>query len=259
MKQYIVDAFAQAPFQGNPAAICLPRCWPDAGLMQRIAAENHLPETAFVVPAGDAYAIRWFTPRYEIDLCGHATLAAAFVLHRFVAPGQEEFLFTSQSGPLRVRCGPGFTLDFPARPPRPVPPPPALEEALGTAVKEVYLSRDLMAVVSCEAVVRGLRPDFAKLAALEAGDGVIVTAKGDACDFVSRCFYPKSGVDEDPVTGSAHCNLIPYWSARLGKRRLSARQLSPRGGTLSCRDGGDRVYIGGDAVLYACCELNITE
>lgn len=256
MKQYIIDAFAQAPFQGNPAAVCLPEHWPDDALMQRIAAENNLSETAFVVKEGDHYRIRWFTPGYEIDLCGHATLASAFVLHQLLGINDSPLRFASQSGALTVTWeGDLFLLDFPARPADPIPPCRELSEALGIEIEELYLSRDLMAVVPDEQLVRRLRPDFGKLAALPLGDGVIVTAEGRDCDFVSRCFYPKCGVNEDPVTGSAHCNLIPYWSVRLRKQELVARQLSARGGTLLCRSCGERVRIGGKAALFSVAEI----
>ena len=258
MKQYIVDAFAQQIFQGNPAAVCILDKWPDETLMQRIAAENNLSETAFIVKEIDSYAIRWFTPAYEIDLCGHATLAGAFVIHQFVEPKAEYIRFQPQSGELAVACsGEQYTLDFPARPAEPIAPFAELADALHVNVEEVYLARDLMVVVPEEHILRELSPDFTKMAALTVGDGVIVTAKGGNCDFVSRCFYPKCGVPEDPVTGSAHCNLIPYWSEKLGKREMVARQLSPRGGTLFCRDCGQRVEIGGHAVLFSVSELQL--
>lgn len=258
IKQYLVDAFAERLFTGNPAAVCYAPSWLPDELMQKIARENNLSETAFVVPEGDLYAIRWFTPNYEIDLCGHATLAAAFVLHSFIDPEKGTLVFRSQSGMLSVACADGaYTLDFPARPAAPVGPTAELEAALGIPVQEIYLSRDLMVVLEREAQVAALKPDFTRLAALDTGDGVIVTAPGTDCDFVSRCFYPKCGVNEDPVTGSAHCNLIPYWAKRLHKQTLSARQISERGGVLQCEDCGDRVRIGGTAVLYGVAELNL--
>ncbi len=258
MKQYIVDAFAQQVFQGNPAAVCVLDKWLTESLMQRIAAENNLSETAFVLKEKDRYAIRWFTPAYEIDLCGHATLASAFVIHHFVEPAVERIRFQSQSGELTVVCDEErYTLDFPARPAKPIAPFPELADALHIEVEEAYLARDLMVVVPEEHILRELTPDFTKMAALSVGDGIIVTAKGETCDFVSRCFYPKCGVPEDPVTGSAHCNLIPYWSQKLGKRKMVARQLSSRGGTLFCRDLRQRVEIGGHAVLFSVAELHL--
>lgn len=259
MKQYIVDAFTERLFEGNPAAICILERWPEDRVMQQIAAENNLSETAFLVKETENYRIRWFTPRYEIDLCGHATLASAFVLHHFVEKKTERIKFLSQSGNLEVLCeGELYTLDFPSRPPRPVPMIPELTAALGAAVQELYLSRDLVALLKDEDTVRKLSPDFDRLRKLEAGDGVIVTARGTDCDFVSRSFYPKCGVSEDPVTGSAHCNLIPYWADRLQKRQMSARQLSARGGMLYCQSCGERVKISGKAVLYAIAELCVS-
>lgn len=257
MRLYFVDAFTDELFTGNPAAVCCLPDWPDDAGLQKIAAENNLPETAFLVREADGYAIRWFTPRYEIDLCGHATLASAFVIRNFIDAGHATLRFHSQSGDLTVLCqGETYTLDFPARPAQAIAEPDGATQALGVSIKEFYLSRDLIAVVESEDIVRNLTPDFSRLQTLASGDGVIVTAPGNDCDFVSRCFYPKSGVNEDPVTGSAHCNLIPYWSRRLGKKKLFAQQLSARGGTLHCQDLGDRVRIGGKAVLYAVAELN---
>lgn len=258
LKQYLVDAFADRLFTGNPAAVCYAPSWPPDQQMQKIALENNLSETAFVVPEGERYGIRWFTPKYEIDLCGHATLATAFVLHSFLDPIRSPLVFRSQSGELTVTCADGvYTLDFPSRPAAPIKRLPAVEVALGLPIQEAYLSRDLMVVLEREDQVAQLTPDFTRLSALEIGDGVIVTAPGTDCDFVSRCFYPKCGVNEDPVTGSAHCNLIPYWADRLCKRRLTAKQLSERGGTLYCEDFGTRVHISGSAVLYAVADLNL--
>lgn len=256
MKQYIVDAFTDERFRGNPAAVCCLPAWPNERLLQAIAAVNNLPETAFLVKEANAYTIRWFTPRYEIDLCGHATLASAFVIRNYIEPGDAPVAFRSQSGNLRVeKRGALYTLDFPARPAKAIERLEALESALGIAVKELYLARDLLAVVLNEAAVQSAMPDFSRLQTLPLGDGVIITAPGEQCDFVSRCFYPKSGVNEDPVTGSAHCNLVPYWSRRLGKKKLLAMQLSARGGTLYCQDCGQRVRISGKAALYAVAEL----
>ncbi len=255
MKYYVVDAFTNTPFHGNPAGVCLPdRELPD-DVMQSIAFENNLSETAFVVPNGGHYDLRWFTPTTEIDLCGHATLASAFVVMNFIDPSAQRVEFRSQSGPLFVnREGDIYTLDFPSRPPMPCKKPELLEHALGMPVLETHLARDLVAVVGNEQAVRGLNPNFSLLSKV-GGFGVIVTAKGETCDFVSRFFAPHHGIDEDPVTGSSHCTLIPFWSARLGKAKMTAQQLSYRGGQLFVEDCGQRVKIGGQAVCYLKGEI----
>lgn len=257
-----VDSFAQTPFAGNPAGVCPLEAPLPAALMQQIAAENGLAETAFFVPRPGVPAefdLRWFTPAVEIDLCGHATLASAHVLFTHLGFAGPEVTFHSQSGPLRVtRAADGrLTLDFPSRPPQELPAhPEGLTDALGATPLRVLAARDLLAVFSSEAEVRALNPDFARIAALEYV-GVIATAPGtDGIDFVSRFFAPRVGVPEDPVTGSAHSILIPFWAEKLGKTELRARQISPRGGDLWCRlrEGG-RVDIGGYAVTYAAGEL----
>lgn len=247
---YQVDAFTGSVFRGNPAAVCLLDAWlPDATL-QNIAAENNLSETAFVVPRGDAYDLRWFTPTMEMDLCGHATLASAFVLFTEQNVSGSIVRFHSRSGMLTVtRVDAMFTLDFPSRPAIRCPEPEALLRGLGAKPACVLKSRDFLAVFATEAEVHALRPDFAMLKTLE-GVGTIATAPGNNCDFVSRFFAPAAGVDEDPVTGSAHCTLTPYWAERLGKNKLTARQISRRGGELVCELTGERVQIGGKAVLY---------
>jgi PhzF family phenazine biosynthesis protein len=253
---YQIDAFADRVFRGNPAAVCpLERWLPDA-TMQAIAAENNLAETAFFVPrAGKGgvpidYDLRWFTPEAEIDLCGHATLASGHVVFTTLEPGRESVTFHSRSGPLTVqRSGDRLAMDFPARPPGRCEPPAGLREALGATPREVGLSRDLMAVFESEDDVRALKPSFDGIRALGVF-GVIATAPGRDVDFVSRFFAPLMGVPEDPVTGSAHCTLVPYWAQRLGKRMLVARQISSRGGELYCEDRGDRVVIAGHAVRY---------
>jgi len=252
---YIVDAFAGEVFRGNPAAVCpLPSWLPDATL-QNIAAENNLSETAFIVPRGNEFELRWFTPTVEMDLCGHATLAAAFVVFTGQQFSGNEIRFHSRSGILTVaRDGEILTLDFPSRPPQPCGMPDALVRGLGCQPKQVFKSRDYLAVFDTVEEVRSLKPDFAALKTLDCL-GIIVTAPGVDCDFVSRFFAPAAGVDEDPVTGSAHCTLIPYWSQRLGKTTLFARQVSRRGGELFCRLAGDRVHIGGKAVLYLRGEI----
>ena len=245
---YQIDAFADRAFAGNPAAVMPLERWLPDELMQAIAAENNLSETAFLVREGNGYRIRWFMPIGEIDLCGHATLASAFVVMTELEPGRDRVDFVSMSGPLAVtRHGDTFRLDFPTRPPKPVPCPAGLAEALGATVKEAWLTRDLFALLEDEATVRNLKPDLEALSRLEP-TSFVVTAKGTDCDFVSRCFAPREGIPEDPVTGSVHCVLIPYWAERLGKTQLFARQLSKRGGELFCELRGDRVQIAGKAV-----------
>lgn len=248
---YQVDAFADRPFAGNPAAVCPLEAWPADAVLRDVAAENNLSETAFLVPEGDGWAIRWFTPEIEVDLCGHATLASAFVVLERLAPARREVTFRSASGPLRVERAEGGLLRmvFPRRPGRPIDPPDLLVRAIGRRPRETFLARDLMAVLGDEAEVRSLAPDLAAVKELDAG-GLIVTAPGREADFVSRFFAPQAGIPEDPVTGSAHCTLVPYWSARLGKRTLDARQVSRRGGSLRCEDLGDAVAIAGRAALY---------
>lgn len=258
MKYYVVDAFAKNIFEGNPAGVCIMEHWIDENLMQKIAFENNLSETAFVVKEESYYHIRWFTPRYEIDLCGHATLGASYIIHQFVEPDLEVIRFKSQSGELNVRIEEEhFILDFPARMPETLEIDSELEEILGIKIKEAYLSRDLMVVVEDEEALRGLTPDFERLRNYELGDGMIVTAKSMQYDFISRCFYPKCGVNEDPVTGSAHCNLIPYWAQQLGKNEMRAKQVSTRGGEIYCKLDGERVQMGGSAVLYMVADLKI--
>lgn len=246
---YQIDAFADAVFGGNPAAVCPLETWLEDDRMQAIAAENNLSETAFLVREGEAWRIRWFTPRVEVPLCGHATLASAFVVLHHLEPGAQRVRFESASGPLAVeREGERLVLDFPARPARPAEAPNGLLEGLGVEPEEVLEGPSWMAVLGDEAAVRALAPDFARLERL--GKAVIATAPGEGCDFVSRFFAPQAGIPEDPVTGSAHTTLVPYWAGRLGKRRLAARQVSARGGELACEEAGARVRIGGRAVLY---------
>jgi PhzF family phenazine biosynthesis protein len=251
---YQVDAFASDLFKGNPAAVVPLQQWLPDSLMQSIAAENNLSETAFVVPLGipGNYDIRWFTPTLEIDLCGHATLAAAFVIHRFLEKELKSITFATQvAGPLQVAVeGERYTLNFPERMPQPCNAPEGLFAALGTQeVEEVLKSRDYFVVLRSEAAVRALAPDFAALRSINA-TGIIVSAPGNKADAVSRCFYPGAGVDEDPVTGSAHCNIVPYWAEKLGKTELICEQASARGGLLYCTLIGNRVLMSGHALLY---------
>ena len=248
---YQVDAFTARLFAGNPAAVCLLERWLPDATMQAIAAENNLSETAFLVPERADFGLRWFTPTVEVDLCGHATLASGKVIFERVRPASASLRFHTKSGVLGVaRKGDWLELDFPARPAVPCDPPPGLLDALGGSPREVRKSvRDYLVVYGSEAEVARLRPDFARLAALDSA-GVIVTAEGDEADLVSRFFAPGFGIDEDPVTGSAHCVLAPYWAERLGKATLDARQISRRGGVLRCELHGERVGIAGQAVLY---------
>lgn len=249
---YQVDAFTDRVFGGNPAAVCpLERWLPDA-TMQAIAAESNLADTAFFVREGDAYALRWFTPTVEVDLCGHATLASAYVILHHLEPGRDRVTFrTLKAGTLVVtRRGERLAMDFPARPPVPVARPADLVAALGRPPTALLGSRDYLAVYDDAADVAALAPDLAAVAKLDRW-GMIATAPGkDGVDFVSRFFAPANGIPEDPVTGSAHCTLVPYWAARLGKTQLEARQISRRGGALACTLEGDRVIIAGRAVLY---------
>lgn len=247
---YQVDAFTSSIFGGNPAMVCPLDEWLPDETLQAIAMENNLSETAFFVKAGDGFHLRWFTPAVEVDLCGHATLASAYVLFEFLEPKREEVTFTTASGELAVtRHRHGLALDFPSRPPRAVDPCPGLIEALGPRPAEVLAARDYLVVYENEDTVRSLEPDMRALLDIDLF-AVIVTAPGRRQDFVSRFFAPAKGVDEDPVTGSAHCTLIPYWAARLGKSNLIARQVSLRGGDLFCEHRGDRVTIAGEAALF---------
>ncbi len=259
---YHIDAFTGAVFSGNPAGVCLLGEWLADELLQAIAAENRLSETAFLVGGGTDYMLRWFTPEAEVDLCGHATLAAAFVLHGHTGLGSEEIIsFKTLSGILQVgREGDLFSLDFPARPGRRVPATDILTAALGARPEEVYLARDILAVFGDRPAVEQLRPDFARLAELDCL-GIIATALDDRgeADFVSRFFAPGVGVPEDPVTGSSHSTLIPYWAARLNKDRLHAQQISKRGGELFCKNQGERVVISGRAVEYLSGSIHLAD
>lgn len=253
---YQVDAFAAEVFRGNPAAVCPLEAWLPDATMQAIAAENNLAETAFFVQTSPAqYHLRWFTPEVEVDLCGHATLAAAAVLFEKLGHAGPSVTFDTRSGSLVVsRDADAYTLDFPSRRARPLPLDRQVAVALGGEPAELWLARDCMAVYTTEAEVRDLSPDMAKLKALGVF-GFIATAPADpaqspGADFVSRFFAPGAGVAEDPVTGSAHCTLVPYWAERLAKTTLEARQVSKRGGALRCVIDGDRVRMTGRAVCY---------
>ncbi len=252
LRMYQVDAFASAVFKGNPAAVCPLEQWLPDKVMQSIANENNLAETAFFVKKGDRYQLRWFTPEVEVDLCGHATLASAYVIFRHLEPELERVAFDSQSGELVVtRESDLLSMDFPAWPPQRVEPKAGLLGALGGNPKEVFAAQDYVIVYGSEEEVSALRPNMLGLYGLDRF-AVIVTAPGSTkgVDFVSRFFAPEQGVAEDPVTGRAHCSLIPYWAERLGKTKLSARQVSARGGELECELRGKRVKIAGHAVQY---------
>ena len=261
LRQYVVDAFADRVFEGNPAAVCVLERWPDEALMMSITRENNLSETAFAVPEGEGYRLRWFTPGGEIDLCGHATLAAAYVIDQFVQPGVQSIRFQTLSGLLTVtRRGELYEMDFPAYTLKQLEVTDAITEALGARPREVWRARDLLCVFDDPETVMNLKPDLDKVRALK-GALMQVTAPGTGTEFdcISRSFAPKMEVPEDPVCGSGHCHIIPYWAGRLGKTELVARQASPRGGTLYCRMEGDRVALAGRAALYARSELMLEE
>jgi PhzF family phenazine biosynthesis protein len=261
MKQtiYQVDAFSSTLFRGNPAAVCIPDRWLEDDLMQHIANENNLSETAFAVPGEGGYGIRWFTPLTEVDLCGHATLATAHVLFEHLGhPGSLIRFHSPHSGKLRVeKSGELLALDFPADTLKEIPVPEGMSAALHKTPMKAYQGRsDLMLVFASQSEVESMNPDFSLLKQLE-GRGVIVTSLGREVDFVSRFFAPQTGINEDPVTGSAHTSLTPYWSRILGKKHLKARQLSARGGELNCEDCGERVKIAGRAITYLIGEIHL--
>lgn len=251
MKYYIVDAFTESLFHGNQAGVCLLDRWPDDFIMQDIAAENNLAETAFIVKRDNGYDLRWFTPEVEIDLCGHATLASAFIITNFMDKNVNKLDFHTLSGLLTVtKKGKLYEMDFPSRKPKQVAYSPIMEEAIGTKVLEAHLSRDLLLLVETEEQVRNLKPNLELMKTIPDCFAVIVTAKGENVDFVSRFFAPNAGVPEDSVTGSSHSTLIPFWAERLGKNELVAQQLSKRGGKLYCENVKGRVKIAGYATLY---------
>jgi PhzF family phenazine biosynthesis protein len=257
IRQYQVDAFASRAFEGNPAAVCPLERWLDDDLLQAIAEENNLSETAFFVPSDKGFGLRWFTPASEVDLCGHATLAAAHVLFAHLGHPGDGISFETRSGALSVkRKGDLLEMDFPARPPTPCASFELLARALGQQPLEVLRADDYMAVFDNEAAIRGIKPDFFLLGTLDLR-GVIITAPGDSHDFVSRFFAPRLGILEDPVTGSAHCTVTPYWAGRLGQRLLSARQVSKRGGSILCELHDDRVLLSGAAVTFMQAEITL--
>lgn len=257
IKQYQIDAFASRTFEGNPAAVCPLDHWLDDAVMQAIAEENNLSETAFFVATKRGFHLRWFTPIAEVKLCGHATLAAAHVLFNILDYRQPAITFETLSGDLIVkRNNAWLAMDFPAQPATPCPAPDALIAGLGKRPLEVLSADDYVAVFNSEDEVLALAPDFSQLQQLDLR-GVTATAPGRQVDFVSRFFAPKYGINEDPVTGSAHCILAPYWAGRLGKQTLTARQVSKRGGNVQCALQGDRVVLSGTAVTFMTAELNI--
>ncbi|MEH7373620.1 PhzF family phenazine biosynthesis protein [Neobacillus drentensis] len=258
MKYYVVDAFAEKVFEGNPAGVCIMKNWIPDEIMQKIAIENNLSETAFAVKEEKIYRLRWFTPGGEINLCGHATLATAYVIMNYIEMQVDTLQFETMSGVLTVnKLGELYEMDFPAVPSEELPITEQMIDALGVRPVESYLNRDLVFVLESEDAVKNVNPDFSKLEKLPEGLGVCITAKGSEYDFVSRGFFPKLKVNEDPVTGSLHCSLIPFWSQRLEKREMVAKQLSSRGGTLYCKHEGTRVKMAGKAALYSIADLHI--
>jgi PhzF family phenazine biosynthesis protein len=263
MQYQVIDVFTDKLFGGNPAGVCLLGNWLPDETLQHIASENNLSETAFLVKQDGYYDLRWFTPAMEVDLCGHATLASAFVLFEDAEKSADLIRFKTMSGMMAAtRENDVYYLDFPARPVTPCPAYTTFEKALGVKPTATYKAMDFLVLVENEEALKSINPDFAALKQIkkEAGldndsFGVIVTAKGEDCDFVSRFFAPNLGIDEDPVTGRAHCSLIPYWSERLGKKAMTARQLSKRGGVIYCEDCEERVKIGGKAARYLKGEI----
>jgi PhzF family phenazine biosynthesis protein len=247
---YQIDAFTSEVFKGNPAAVCPLEKWLPDKIMQSIALENNLSETAFFVPEGDGFHLRWFTPKAEVDLCGHATLASAFALFEILGYAKDEIKFASKSGELIVKKeGNWLVMNFPSQPGLPCEASNDLIEGLGKTPTETQVTDDYLAVFESEADILAIQPDFERLKRL-GGRGVIITAKGEEVDFVSRFFAPNVGINEDPVTGSAHCKLTPFWAEKIRKTKFTARQLSQRGGELRCELAGERVLISGKAVLY---------
>ena len=257
MRQYIVDAFTDEIFHGNQAAICIMDHWIPEELMMNITRENNFSETAFAVKEVNKYHLRWFTPGGEIDLCGHATLACAYVLFRFYIPNEDKVTFSTLSGDLIVsKSNDLLEMEFPAYQLKKVPVTEAIVDALGAVPSEAYMGRDLLCVFADEDTVKNLEPDMEKLLKL---DGLLlqITAPGKNTDSVSRSFAPKLNVIEDPVCGSGHCHIVPYWAKKLGKENIVAFQASKRGGTLYCRMSGNKVFLAGKAALFSECELHI--
>ncbi len=259
MKMYQVDAFTDRPFSGNPAAVCVSKRALKDDVMQSLAIENNLSETAFAVGSDGRYELRWFTPGGEIDLCGHATLATGFVILNYIEPDASQIEFSTKSGVLKVtREGVCYSMDFPLIETRPIEVTEDFIDAIGCDIEEAAIGyRDPILLLKTAKDVIELDPDMGKVKGLEDGLGLFVTAPGyDGFDFVSRAFWPKLNVDEDPVCGSMHCSLVDFWSKKLGKNRMVARQVSERGGTLTVEIIGDRVKLSGKAVLFATFEVD---
>jgi PhzF family phenazine biosynthesis protein len=254
---YQIDAFTDRVFSGNPAAVCPLQTWLPDAIMQSIAIENNLSETAFFIPAEEGFHLRWFTPKTEVDLCGHATLASAYVLFNELGYSADRIRFHTREGDLFVqKQGDELAMDFPTKTPVQCAMPDKLVDALGVQPLELYTNEDYLVLLSSEQMVRSIRPDFKTMSDIDTR-GIIVTAPGDEVDFVSRFFAPRFGIDEDPVTGSAHCVLTPFWAQRLGKNSLSAKQVSKRGGDLKCVLAGERVKIIGKAMKYMQAEIEL--
>ncbi|MBE5034872.1 PhzF family phenazine biosynthesis protein [Gallibacter intestinalis] len=257
MKQYVVDAFTDHVFAGNPAAVCVMDKWLSEDVMMKITCENNLSETAFTVKEGDRYHLRWFTPGGEIDLCGHATLGTAYVIMNFIEPELTKVSFDTMSGELIVeRKGDLYEMDFPAYELKPVDVTEDIVDALGVTPKAAYMGRDCLCILEDESQVRNLKPDMDKLLKTE-GLLMHVTASGKDYDCVSRSFAPKLNVTEDPVCGSGHCHIVPYWADRLGRNEIKAYQASKRGGELYCTVEGEHILMAGKAALYSEAEINI--
>lgn len=255
MKYYVVDAFTNEKFKGNPAGVCVLDEILSSETMQSIATENNLSETAFVWKEGDTYQLKWFTPGFEIDLCGHATLATSYVIFNFIEPELREVSFETLSGTLTVvRKDNLYEMSFPIRMPKKIDNTPEIEKAIGFKSLELYSERDLYVLVDSVQKVKDFEPDYIKLQNLENWLGVVIMAKGEDCDFVSRYFCSELNL-EDPVTGSTHSSLVPLWSEKCGKKELFSRQLSKRGGVLYCELRKEDVKIAGEAVLYLQGEI----
>lgn len=259
MKQYIVDAFTDKIFHGNQAAVCIMEQWIPENIMLNITKENNFSETAFAVKEDNKYHLRWFTPGGEIDLCGHATLACAYVLFKFYIPHKDKVVFSTLGGDLTVnKKGELLEMEFPAYELKKVPVTEAITNAIGAAPSEAYMGRDLLCIFDDEETIKNITPDMEKLSKL---DGLLlhVTASGKDTDSVSRSFAPKLNVTEDPVCGSGHCHIAPYWAKKLGKENIVAYQASKRGGTLYCRVAGNKVFLSGKAALFSECKLYVDD
>ena len=258
MKYFVIDAFAEKVFQGNPAGVCVLEKPLKQKIMRSIAKENNLSETAFIYKEREQYFLKWFTPKAEIDLCGHATMAAAYVVMNFIEKTTSVVAFHTQSGILTVqKKGNLFEMDLPCRMPKKIDVVEKVTDVIGIKPVGTYISRDLIILLENENQIKNIKPDFDKMKKLNIGLGVVVTAKGEKVDFVSRYFTPELESKEDPVTGSSHSSLIPFWAKKLQKSSMIAKQLSERGGILYCQNAGERVKVSGNAVLYMMGEINI--